>query len=431
MKLKKRSEILNNWKRHIPEGSRDILFEDCNNKIKIINVLRKLYINSGFTEVISPTLEFYDVFHGDNISIEQEKMYKLFDNVGRILVLRPDMTMPIARIVATKLKDSLYPLRICYSGNIFRMNESWEGKVSETTQSGIEIIGSESQKADAEVLITAIQALLAIGVKKFELEIGQAEFFKGLIEDIDLTEDEMEKLRRIVENKNFGALREFIEEKEAKFSTKDIVALKKLPELFGGIEILTKARKLTRNKRAQAALDTIEKIIERIENLGLSKYISIDLGMVQHIDYYTGIIFRGYSSEVGTTIISGGRYDNLISKFGETMPAVGFALDVDNILSVLEKQGNNNESDRLKFLIHYKNSQVGNAYKYATQIREKGFACELCLFEEKEKTLSYVEQKKLDKMIYILDDEEVEITEIKSKKSWTVNMQEYIESLEE
>ncbi|MBZ9687175.1 ATP phosphoribosyltransferase regulatory subunit [Clostridium estertheticum] len=422
---------MNNWKRHIPEGSRDILFEDCNNKIKIINVLRKLYVNSGFLEVISPTLEFYDVFQGDNISIEQEKMYKLFDNVGRILVLRPDMTMPIARIVATKLKDSLYPLRICYSGNIFRINENWEGKVSETTQSGIEIIGSESSKADAEVIITAINALIAIGVKKFELEIGQAEFFKGLIEDIDLGSVEMERLRRFVENKNFGALREFIEEKEATLGTKNVAALKKLPELFGGIEILAKARILTQNKRAHAALDTIEKIYERLENVGLGGYISIDLGMVQHIDYYTGITFRGYSSEVGTTIISGGRYDNLIAKFGEAMPAVGFAIDVDNILSVLDKQGNNNEKSRTKFLIHYENSLIGDAWRLATQIREKGFDCELSLFEEKEKTLSYGEQKKLDKMIFIFKDDRFEITDIKSEKSWNVDLQELIESLEE
>ena len=422
---------MNSWKRHIPEGSRDILFEDCSNKIEIINSLRKLYINSGFLEVISPTLEFYDVFQGDNISIEQEKMYKLFDNAGRILVLRPDMTMPIARIVATKLKDSLYPLRICYSGNIFRMNENWEGKISETTQSGIEIIGSESPKADAEVIITAIQALLSIGVRKFELEIGQAEFFKGLIEDIELDYDEMERLRGFVENKNFGALREFIEEKEAILGTKNVEALKKLPELFGGIEILEKARMLTQNKRALAAIDTIEKIYERIESVGLGDYISIDLGMVQHIDYYTGITFRGYSSKVGTTIISGGRYDNLISKFGEAMPAVGFAIDVDNILSVLEKQGNNNEKGKSKFLIHYENSLIGDACKFAAQIRGKGFACELSLFEEKEKTLRYGEQKNIDKMICIVEDEKVQIIDIKSKQSFNVEVEEFIESLEE
>ena len=422
---------MNNWKRHIPEGSRDILFEDCSNKIKIINVLRELYINSGFLEVISPTLEFYDVFQGETIFIEQEKMYKLFDNEGRILVLRPDMTMPIARIVATKLKDSLYPMRICYSGNIFRKNENWNGKVSEMTQSGVEIIGSESIKSDSEVIITAIQALLSIGVRKFQLEIGQADFFKGLIEDIELDFDEMEKLRGFVQNKNFGALREFIEERKDILGIKNVEALKKLPELFGGIEILDKARKLTKNKKAVAAIDIIEKIYQRIKSVGLGEYISIDLGMVQHIDYYTGIIFRGYSSQVGTTIISGGRYDNLISKFGTSMPAVGFAIDVDNILSVLEKQGNNNEKDNEKYIIHYENYLIGIACKFASQIRAKGFVAELSLFEEKEKTLSYGEQKKIDKMICVLEDEEIQIIDIKTNKSRNENIEEFIKSLED
>jgi ATP phosphoribosyltransferase regulatory subunit len=422
---------MNNWKRHIPEGSRDILFGDCSNKIEIINTLRKLYISSGFLEMISPTLEFYDVFQGDNIFIKQEKMYKLFDNEGRILVLRPDMTMPIARIVATKLKDSLYPLRICYSGNIFRKNENWEGKISETTQCGIEIIGIESKKVDEEVVITAIQSLLDIGVRKFKLEIGQAEFFKGLIEDIDLDEEEVEKLRRLVENKNFGALRDFIQGKEAILGIENLEALKKLPELFGGIEILEKARLLTQNIRALTAIDNIEKIYERIENVGLSDYISIDLGMVQHIDYYTGITFRGYSSKVGTTIISGGRYDNLISKFGASMPAVGFAIDVDNILSVLEKQGNNNEIPREKFLIHYDDSLIGSACMCAAQIRAKGFVCELSLFEEKEKTLKYGEQKNIDKMICMLMDERIQITHINSKEICNLDIEEFIKNLEE
>ena len=422
---------MNNWKRHIPEGSRDILFEDCSKKIEVINTLRKLYINTGYLEVISPTLEFYDVFQRNTISSDQEKMYKIFDNAGRILVLRPDMTMPIARIVATKLRDSLYPLRICYSGNIFRMNENFNGKVSEMTQSGIEIIGSESLKADAEVIITAIQVLIAIGVRKFELEIGQAEFFKGLIEDIDFTEGEMEKLRSLVENKNFGTLREFIEEKEAILGMENVEALKKLPELFGGIEVLAKARMLTQNKRALAAIDTIEKIFEKIEMVGLGAHISIDLGMVQHIDYYTGITFRGYSSEVGTTIISGGRYDNLISKFGGDMPAVGFAMDVDNVLFVLEKQENNNEKANEKFIIHYENSLIESAYRFAARIREKGFASELSLFEEREKTLSYGEQKKIEKMICIFEDGKIQIIDINSKQIINSNIEEFIKSLGE
>jgi ATP phosphoribosyltransferase regulatory subunit len=422
---------LNSWKKHIPEGSRDILFDDCRNKIKIINTLRTLYINSGFSEVISPTLEFYDVFQGDSMSIEQEKMYKLFDNTGRILVLRPDMTMPIARIAATKLREALYPMRICYCGNIFRINEDWDGKVSEMTQSGIEIIGSESLKADGEVIITAIQALIAIGVKKFQLEIGEAEFFKALIEDINLKSDEMELLRRLVENKNFGALREFLKSKEAILGTENVEALKHLPELFGGIEILKKARMITKNKRAIVAIDNIENIYKKIEGVGLGSYISIDLGMVQHIDYYTGITFRGYSSEVGTTIISGGRYDNLISKFGASMPAVGFAIDVDNILSVLEKQGNNNENPKEKFLIHYEGSIIASAYNLSAKIRSKGFTCELSLFYEEEASLKYGEQKNIDKMICIYEDEKVQIIDIKSREKLNVDAAEFINNLGE
>jgi ATP phosphoribosyltransferase regulatory subunit len=422
---------LNSWKTHIPEGSRDVLFEDCSNKIEITNTLRELYINSGYLEVLSPTLEFYDVFQGDDTSIEQEKMYKLFDNAGRILVLRPDMTMPIARITATKLKDSLYPLRLCYGGNIFRMNENWEGKISEITQSGIEIIGSENSKADAEVIITAIQALLAVGVKDFELEIGQAEFFKGLTQDIELDRDEMERLRGLVGSKNFGALREFIDEKEAILVTDNLEALKKLPELFGGIEILTKARNLTKNKRALAAIDTIEKIYERIESLGLGAHISIDLGMVQNIDYYTGVIFRGYSSKVGTTIISGGRYDNLIGKFGAPMPAVGFAIDVDNILSVLLKQGSSNNKVKSKFLIHYENRLIGSAIRLAAQIRKRGFVSELGLFEEKEKALSYGDQKNIDKLICMYENDKVQIIDIKNKKSYNDDVEKFIVSLGE
>ena len=241
----------------------------------------------------------------------------------------------------------------------------------------------------------------------------------------------MERLSGLVENKNFGALREFIDNKEVTLGMENVEALKKLPELFCGIEILAKARMLTQNKRALGAIDTIEKIYERIESVGLGEYIYIDLGMVQHIDYYTGITFRGYSSEVGTTIISGGRYDNLISKFVASMPAVGFAIDVDNILSVLEKQGSSNEKENEKVLIHYEDSLVGSVYQFATRIRAKGITCELSLFEEKEKALIYAEQKKINKMICMVVNEEVEIIDIKNKNSFKTRTEEFIRSLGE
>jgi len=422
---------LSNLRRNIPEGVRDILFQECSSKNQVINTLRYIYISRGFFEVTTPTLEFYDVFHGETISFEQEKMYKLFDNLGRILVLRPDMTMPIGRIVATKLKEALYPLRICYSGNIFRMNETCNGKISEITQSGIEIIGSESSRVDAEVIITAIEALLAIGIKNFEIELGQAEFFKGIIEEIDMKEEEIENLRAFVENKNFSALKEFIEDKEHVLGEDNVEVLKKLPELFGGVEILDKARELTKSLRALSALDNIAEIYKKIDLVGLGSYISIDLGMVQNIHYYTGIIFRGYSREGLNTVISGGRYDDLIAQFGESKPAIGFAMNVDSVMSILEKQGENNEGTKKKFLLHYEEPFINDAHKLAVQLRNKGFTIELSLFEDKEKAIGYAEKNNIYKFIYILDKEKVSIMDMKNKALCNMSINKFIYGLEE
>lgn len=419
---------MSNWKRYIPEGTRDILFEECSNKYEFINNLRSLYISSGFSEVASPTLEFYDVFHGENISIEQEKMYKLFDSQGRILVLRPDMTTPIARIVGTKIKEAIYPIRICYFGNIFRINELWRGKISEITQSGVEIIGSENSKSDSEVIITAIKALISIGLTNFEIELGQAEFFKGLIEDIELSEEEVEKLRSLVENKNCAALSEFVEEKKLMLGENGM-ALKSLPLLFGDIDVLTKARQLTNNQRALKAIDNVSEIYEKLKRVGLSSYVSIDLGMVQQINYYTGITFKAYIGEVGSNILSGGRYDNLISQFGVTMPAIGFAINVDSVLEALQKQGNNKKFPH-KFLVYYNDEFIDTAYKLTESIRQKGYIVELSLFEGKENNLEYSKQKNFYKRLCPLSQDIMQVIDVKNNESFDIDIDEFINTLE-
>lgn len=413
---------MNSWKRYIPEGTKDILFEDCGSKAKVIDKLRKLYISKGYSEIISPTLEFYDVFCGDNELMGQEKMYKLFDNMGRILVLRPDMTTPIARIAATKLKEATYPLRIFYNGNIFRVNEIWNGKDSEITQSGIEILGAQNSKTDSEVVITAIESLLTLGLKDFQIEIGQAEFFKGLIEDINMDSEELEKLRGLIENKNYTALREFVQAKDKIISKRDAEALKILPELFGGIDILSKARQLTNNERAINAVDNIEKVYKKVDSLGLGSYISIDLGMVQHIHYYTGLTFRGYSNDASSKILSGGRYDNLIAQFGSDVPAIGFAVDVDSIMQVLQKQGQSNKDFQDRLLIHYKDEFLNTAYGLANKLRQRGLTVELSLFEEEEDAINYGEQKRIKRVVSLLDDDSIKVIDMESKNSINTDM---------
>ena len=419
---------MNSWKRYIPDGARDIIFEDCSRRIDIINSLRRLYINSGFLEVSSPMLEFYDVFCGENAGIEQEKTYKLFDSAGRILVLRPDLTLPIARIAATKLKDICCPMRICYSGNIFRANETWDGKNNEITQSGAEIIGTSSLKADFDVIVTAIEALKTAGVKNFEIELGQAEFFKAIVEDTYLDAEDMERLRSIVENKNFTALKDFIYSREEVIGKDNAKVLENLTELYGGREILDKARELTSNQLAHRALDNIENILEKIESIGYGRYISIDLGMVQHIHYYTGLIFKGYSGKVGSEILSGGRYDSLIARFGKDMPAVGFAINIDGVMQALEKQEGFSKLRKDKYLIH-SGGFIKAVWNISSQIRNRGYIAEFAVYEDEGDLLNYAEKKGFTKIVSVIGENALRIKDINMGCTVTYNIENFMSTL--
>lgn len=386
------------WKRYIPEGAKDTLFEECAQKIEIEDTLRKTYIDCGYQEVISPTLEFYDVFIGENATLPQEKMYKLFDNQGRILVLRPDMTTPIARIAATKFQDASYPLKLCYTSNIYRVNESLNGKNSEITQSGIEIIGIKSLKADVEAIIMGINALIKCGLKDFKIELGQAEFFKAVIEDVNIGEEDREKLIRYIENKNIAALSEFVEDKSDYIGENALLMLKELPRLFGDIGVLDRAEELTNNTKVLDAIESIRKVYKIIESAGFGEYLSVDLGMVQHLNYYTGIIFRGYTHGVGGNILSGGRYDNLIGQFGLEKPATGFALDVDSIILALDKK---EESYREKVLIYYNEESFVEAYKKAEEFRKNNVIAEMSLLDSEEEAVDYAKNKGISKVIKV------------------------------
>lgn len=388
-----------NLKKYIPEGTRDILFEECSAKIEIENLLRNVYINHGYHEVISPTLEFYDVFNLENQPITQEKMYKLFDNQGRILVLRPDMTTPIGRIAATKINEEIYPIKLCYNSNIFRVNENLNGKLSEFTQSGVEIIGVDSVRADVEAIITGIKSLNKVGLKNFKVEIGESQFFKYIIEDLKLQDEDKENLRLLIQNKNISALREFLALNSDNVDEKTAKLLQKLPELFGGVEVLEEAKKLTSSHKAIKAIENIKNIYEFIESLGMGSYISIDLGMVQHINYYTGLIFRGYCIGAGNDILSGGRYDKLIGSFGKNLSATGFAINVDSVLNALGIQGKVFQNKKVQKLIFCAKEDLGSAYELLDKLNDAGILAEVGFFDKEEESLEYSKKRRIETFI--------------------------------
>lgn len=314
-----------------PEGTRDLLFDECIAKRIVEEQLRKIFTGYGYSEVVTPGLEFYDVFNGKVRYFPQENMYKLVDGKNRMMVLRPDTTMPIARLAATRLKKEPLPLKLFYNQSIFMVNPKNSGRDDEFTQSGIEILGGNSVNADFEALVLAAQALSACD-EDFRLEIGESSIFRLLISELDISEEDSENIMSLVETKNFPALNEAL--KGCDCAAAD--AIRALPSLFGGAEVFEQAEKYMVSAELREKLSALKKTYDGLCSAGINE-VKVDLGLIHKKNYYTGILFRGYVEGYGLPVLSGGRYDTLIGDFGRDVTAVGFAMNVEAAAKVLLK----------------------------------------------------------------------------------------------
>lgn len=322
---------------HTPEGVRDIYNFECASKLMLQNNLHHVLERYGFRDIQTPSFEFFDIFSQERGTVASKDIYKFFDREGNTLVLRPDITPSIARCIAKYYKEEELPIRLCYMGNIFINNSSYQGKLKEATQLGAELINDDSVEADAEMLALTIECLLKSGLKEFQVEIGDADFFKALVEEAGFEdEDEITNLRILIEKKNMFGVEEIIMGREMKKELKEIFL--KLPELFGSLDVLSYAKGLTANGRAIKAIARLEKLYAILAEYGYEKYISYDLGMLSEYNYYTGIIFKAYTYGTGEAIATGGRYDNLVSQFGKEAPAIGLAIVVDQLMLALSRQ---------------------------------------------------------------------------------------------
>lgn len=322
---------------HTPEGVRDIYGQECLQKLFLQEELHKIFGRYGFHDIQTPTFEFFDVFSKEVGTIPSKDLYKFFDREGNTLVLRPDYTPSIARCAAKYYPEEDMPLRFSYAGNVF-INETafYQGRLKETTQMGAEMIGDNTVQADGEMISLVINLLLQAGVENFTVELGNVEFFKGLLEEGCIGEDAAAQLREQIALKNYFGVEEFLSQQNINEDVRAV--LLKLPELFGSVEVLQEAKKITKNKRSIAALERLEEIYEIMKIYHIEKYISFDLGMLSKYNYYTGIIFKGYTMGTGEALIKGGRYDNLLGLFGKDAPAIGFTLLLDTLINALSRQ---------------------------------------------------------------------------------------------
>ncbi len=324
---------MNRFRISTPEGTRDLLFASCRALRQTENAIRTALEVCGYSEVITPAVEYFDVFAQANPELDQENMLKIIDRSGRICVARPDNTTPIARIAATRLDDAALPVRLYYSQKVFRSVVAGHGHKGEFLQVGAELIGADGLEADKDILSAAFGALTGTGADNFRIELGHAEIYKALIEELGVDDQTAESVRRLIENKSFAALGDALAPYGDRPAAK---ALRAMPQLFGGMEVLDEVEALTGNVRVLGAVSYLRRLYKALDEAGYGSRIMIDLGLVHEMDYYTGVMFRGYIGGAGAAILSGGRYNALCAKFGKDMPAGGFGIDVESVAESLQ-----------------------------------------------------------------------------------------------
>jgi ATP phosphoribosyltransferase, regulatory subunit len=321
---------------HTPEGVRDIYNDECERKQSLQAKIRDIFHNYGFRDIETPTFEFFEVFGSEVGTTPSNELYKFFDRDGNTLVLRPDFTPSIARAASMYFLEDDSPIRLCYQGNTFVNNSNYQGRLKESTQMGIEYLGDGTTMADVEVLAMLIFLLKETGLDEFQISIGQVEFFKALVDEVQMSEETIQTLRELISNKNYFGVEELIRKEQLSQELETVFL--NLPQLFGGVEVLKKAKSLTNNPRAIAAVVRLEAIYEMLCQHQMEKYISFDFGMLSKFRYYTGIIFNGVTYGSGEPLVTGGRYDTLMQHFGKPAPAIGFGLTMDSLLNALERQ---------------------------------------------------------------------------------------------
>ena len=336
-----------------PEGTRDLLFEDSAAINTVSGILSDIFREKGYHQVITPTLEFYDTFTLEGFGYLSEEMFISTDKKGRLLALRPDSTIPIARIVATRLKDEALPLKLCYNQPIYRNNKSLSGRTDEIRQAGMELIGASGKRADIELIVSAVEILKRV-TPFFRLELGHAIFLKSILNRLD-----------VEEYKNRGT-----EAESALFYLKDLY-------------------------RDLSAILPEDKLM-------------IDLGMVQKSDYYSDMIFCGYVEGSGDAVLNGGRYDKLLSQFRKSVSAAGFGVNVDELARIYMSINGEEKPEAADIIVHGDDGYEIEAIKKKQELVSQGFRCEYSVFSSSDSARFYARKKGIKKICIVNANSRIE-----------------------
>src|SRR3989454_602878 len=357
----------------LPKGAKLYLPEEASQKRVVEERLLGVFRRWGYREVVTSAYEYFDVIAQGTDHELAERMFKMVDREsGRLLALRADITPQIARIVATRMRDESKPLRLAYVSNVFRYDEPHVGRYREFYQAGVELIGLPNPEGDAEMIAMAVEGLQALGLERFQIDVGQAAFFRGILEDLAADEPTARELRSALGHKDQSALERLVGELHAPAVVTELLVA--LPALYGRGDVLDRAERLVKNARSEAALQNLAEVYRLLRAYGLADSVLLDLGEVRGFDYYSGVHFEAYVSGLGASLVGGGRYDQMLGRFGYDCPATGFAFEVGRALLAMESQDKAVALPGPDFFIIDFTPEKTRALALSRRLRDRGWA---------------------------------------------------------
>ena len=355
---------------HTPEGVRDIYGHECSDRCQVKHAISRKMQSFGFEEIDTPSFEFFDVFAREISNNSAMELYKFFDNEGRTMVLRPDFTPSVARCVSKYFLTENEPVRFYYSGKTFLNTHNLQGKLKENTEMGAELMNEPSVYADAEMIALLVQSLKETGLDDFKVSIGDADYYLGICDEACIGKDLEADIREHMVSRNSFAADLVMQ--QAGVSEKYRQLIQNVATFIGDSSILDEAARLVNNVRSNNAIARLQELYKVLCSYGIKKYISFDLGLLSKFNYYTGVIFGAYTYGVGDAIARGGRYDNLLEKFGKSAPAIGFMINIDELMKALYSQKVKISDGDEAIVIEYTASDFDESLKKADQLRNQG-----------------------------------------------------------
>lgn len=375
--------------KRLPSGTQDKLFRRAEGVYQLEHQISDMLKERGFQRIETPTIEFAELFYDK----PEASLYRFFDNQGRLLVLRPDMTLPVGRVVSTT--QVKLPLKLSYSGKVFRYHDEMKGLQNEMTQIGIEIMGFSSLKSEYEAIFSAYTVLNELEMPNFFIEIGHAKIIETVMSELPLDDVGKNQLEKALIDRNISELKELVENYPS-----DIGGfVTELPTLFGDIvSVITRAKELLpKNHDMIIYLDELL-ILSELFDRNVQKRLKIDLGMVRSMDYYSGVMFAGYGEGIPDSFLNGGRYDDLLERFGvENAYSVGWAMNLEGIFDLLYKHKEKSFVSRK--MIHI------DDLNQLKKVQELENDLELSLFHTIEETRQFAKKWGYEEVWYLHDNQ--------------------------